>query len=157
MTLTITSTHQKQYAQDGYTMVKSGFSADECDHFIDYMMDLHTGRIKIEGYPPRQPDDWSRLISRSLHHPQGLAWMLDPRLRQALRTFLGDEPDGVQSMYFYKSSEQRRHQDAFYLPGCMSAWVALQDVGAYNGTVHLQVGSHHTTLIEKKDFKQAAR
>ena len=74
--------------------------------------------------------------------------MLDPRLRQPLRTFLGDEPDGVQSMYFYKGSEQRRHQDAFFLPGCMSAWVALQPVSARNGSIHIQVGSHKGDLIE---------
>ena len=26
--------------------------------------------------------------------------MIEPRLRQPLRTFLGDEPDGVQRMYY---------------------------------------------------------
>jgi phytanoyl-CoA hydroxylase len=154
MELEITSLHQEQYERDGYAIVRSGFSADECDRFVAYMMDLHTGRSSVEGYPPRQPDDWSRLISRSLHHPAGLAWMLDPRLRQPLRTFLGDEPDGVQSMYFYKGSEQRRHQDAFFLPGCMSAWVALQQVSARNGSIHIQVGSHKGDLIEKRHFRR---
>ncbi len=80
--------------------------------------------------------------------------MTDPRLRQPLRTFLGDEPDGVQSMYLYKGSEQRRHQDAYHLPGCMSAWVALQEVGARNGSVHIQVGSHKEPLMEKRDFRE---
>jgi len=81
MELEITPRHQEQYERDGYTIVRGGFSADECDRFVAYMLDLHAGRFSVEGYPPRQPDDWSRLISRSLHHPAGLAWMLDPRLR----------------------------------------------------------------------------
>ena len=153
MELEITPLHMEEYERDGYTLVKGGFADDECDRFIGYMMDLQAGRTSVEGYPPRQPDDWSRLISRSLHHPTGLSWMLDPRLRQPLRTFLGDEPDGVQSMYFYTGSEQRRHQDAFYLPGCVSAWVALQEVGARNGSIHVQVGSHKGPLMEKQDFR----
>ena len=63
--------------------------------FTAYMMDLQAGRTTVEGYAPRDPDDWSRLISRSCHHPAGLAWMIDPRLREPLRNFLGYEPDGV--------------------------------------------------------------
>ena len=70
-----------------------------------------------------------------------------------MRTLLGDEPDAVQSMYFYVGSEQRRHQDAYHLPGCMSAWIALQEVGAWNGSIHVQVGSHKGPLIDKKDFR----
>ena len=80
--------------------------------------------------------------------------MLDPRLRQPLRALLGDEPDGIQSMYFYQGSEQRRHQDAYYLPGCMSAWVALQKVSASNGTIHIQVGSHLKPKMEKQEFRE---
>ena len=71
MELEITALHQEQYERDGYTLVRNGFTTDECDRFVAYMMDLHAGRLSVEGYPPRQPDDWSRLISRSLHHPAG--------------------------------------------------------------------------------------
>ena len=40
MALEITSVHKEEYERDGYTIVKSGFDADECDRFIDYMMDI---------------------------------------------------------------------------------------------------------------------
>lgn len=153
MTLELTSEHTERFERDGYTIVRGGFDPTECDHFVDYMSDLQAGRQTVEGFAPRAADDWSRLISRNCHHPAGLAWMLDPRLRQPLRTLLGDEPDGVQSMYFYTGSEQRRHQDAFYLPSCMSAWVALGEVGAFNGSIHIQVGSHKGALMEKRDFR----
>ena len=153
MDIQLTSVQKEEYQRDGYTIVKGAFDSDECDRFIEYMMDLHAGRKTVEGYPPREPDDWQRTHNRSLHEPVGLEWMLDSRLYQPVRTLLDDEPDAVQSMYFYVGSEQRRHQDAYHLPGCMSAWIALQEVGAWNGSIHVQVGSHKGPLIDKKDFR----
>ena len=154
MDIQLTSNQKEEYQRDGYTIAKGAFNPDECDRFIEYMMDLHAGRKTVEGYPPREPDDWRRTHNRSLHEPVGLEWMLDSRLYQPLRTLLGDEPDAVQSMYFYVGSEQRRHQDAYHLPGCMSAWIALQEVGAWNGSIHVQVGSHKGPIIDKKDFRK---
>ena len=153
MDIQLTSVQKEEYQRNGYTIAKSAFDSDECDRFIEYMMDLHAGRKTVEGYPPREPDDWQRTHNRSLHEPVGLEWMLDSRLYQPVRTLLDDEPDAVQSMYFYVGSEQRRHQDAYHLPGCMSAWIALQEVGAWNGSIHVQLGSHKGPLIDKKDFR----
>ena len=153
MDIQLTSVQKEAYERDGYTIAKGAFDPDECDRFIEYMMDLHAGRKTVEGYPPREPDDWQRTHNRSLHEPVGLEWMLDMRLYEPVQTLLGDEPDAVQSMYFYVGSEQRRHQDAYHLPGCMSAWIALQEVGAWNGSIHVQVGSHKGPLIDKKDFR----
>ena len=42
---------QKKNTNDGYTIAKSAFDSDECDRFIEYMMDLHAGRKTVEGYP----------------------------------------------------------------------------------------------------------
>ena len=152
----LTAANTRAFKEDGYTIVQGGFTPEECDQFVDYMLDLHAGRTTVEGFTPRASNDWSRLISRNCHHPMGLAWMLDPRLRQPLCALLGEEPDGVQSMFFFTGSEQRRHQDAFYLPGCMSAWVALQEVGAPNGSIQIQVGSHKGQLMAKEDFRTNA-
>ena len=156
MTLELTPSQLNDFVRDGYTIVEGGFTPAECDHFTNYMLDLQAGRTSVEGFAPRAADDWSRLITRNCHHPLGLAWMTDPRLRQPLRTLLDDEADGVQSMYFYTGSRQRRHQDAYYLPGCVSAWVALQPVGAWNGSIHIQVGSHKGPLLQKVDFREDA-
>ena len=57
MELEITPRHREEYERDGYTLVKGGFAGDECDRFIEYMMDLQAGRTSVEGYPQRQPDD----------------------------------------------------------------------------------------------------
>ncbi len=153
MALALTEYQLAEYDRDGFTIVKDGFAQQECDRFVEYMMDLQAGRTTVEGYAPRTADDWSRLITRNCHHPMGLSWMIDPRLRKPLSTLLGEEPDGVQSMYFYKGSEQRRHQDAYHLPGCVSAWVALQDVGEWNGSLRIQVGSQKRPVLKKSHFR----
>ena len=153
MSIQVTSAQKEEYQCDGYTIVKGVFDSEECDQFIDHMMDVHAGRKIIEGYGPRDREDWDRTINRSFHEPVAMAWMLSPMLRQPLRTFLGDEPDAVQSMYLYKGSQQRRHQDAYHLPGCVSAWIALQEVGQWNGSIHIQLASHKGPTIDKKDFR----
>ena len=35
----------------------------------------------------------------------------------------------------------------------MSAWVALQEVSAQNGSICIQVGSHQKPLMHKRDFR----
>ena len=152
MEMELTRTNDEEFERDGFTIVRSGFTAAECDEFVRFMMDLQAGKDSVEGYSPNGPDDWERLVARNCHNPFSIRWMLDPRLRAPLLHYLGDEPDGIQSMYFFKGSQQRRHQDNYYLPGCMSAWVALQEVGPHNGSVNIQVGSHRKPQIHKDDF-----
>ena len=60
----------------------------------------------------------------------------------------------MQTMFFYEGSEQRRHQDAFHLPGCMSAWIALQDVNEGNGSIHIQPGSQRGPILDKEDLRE---
>ena len=38
MELKITSLHQEQYERDGYAIVRSGFTYDECDRFVAYIL-----------------------------------------------------------------------------------------------------------------------
>ena len=160
----IASAQKAQYEQDGYTILKGLFDPDECDRFIDHMMDLHEGREKMDGFQfadamsfaLRNADDWSRTRNQHLFDPMAMAWMLDPRLRQPLRTCLDDEPDAIQTMYFYKGSEQRRHQDAFHVPGCVSAWIALQNIDERNGSIHIQPGSHRGPILDKEDLREDA-
>ncbi|MEC7841236.1 MAG: hypothetical protein VX911_00010 [Candidatus Latescibacterota bacterium] len=77
--------------------------------------------------------------------------MIELRLRQPLRTFLGDEPDGVQSMYLYKGLEQRRHQDACTSP---AACRPGPESRCRNGTIHIRLGLHKGPLLEKGNFRE---
>ena len=44
MDIQLTSVQKQEYERDGYTIAKSAFNSDECDRFIEYMMELHAGR-----------------------------------------------------------------------------------------------------------------
>jgi ectoine hydroxylase-related dioxygenase (phytanoyl-CoA dioxygenase family) len=80
--------------------------------------------------------------------------LLHPALREPLAQCYGGQAEGIQTMYFWQGSEQRRHQDQFYLPGCMSAWLALQDVSEVNGTIYVQPGSHRKHLLTKAELTE---
>jgi phytanoyl-CoA hydroxylase len=141
------------YEAEGYTVVEGVFDAAECEELIAHMMDLHGGRKQLEGFAPRQPEEWGRTHNQHWYDEVAQQWLVHPKLRQPLRDCLDDEPEGIQTMYFWKGSEQRRHQDQFYLPGCMSAWIALQDVDEANGTIYVQPGSHQKRLITRTDLE----
>ena len=142
-----------QYENEGYTLVERVFDATECEQLVRHMMDLHGGGKQLDGFAPRQPDEWNRTHNQHWYDEVAEAWLLHPKLRQPLRQCLDDEAEGIQTMYFWKGSEQRRHQDQFYLPGCMSAWIALQDVDEDNGTIYVQPGSHHKRLLTRTDME----
>ena len=126
------------YRREGYAVVEGMFSPAECEGLIEHMMDLHAGRTELEGFAPRAADEWGRTHNLHWHDEVMRNWLIDPRLEDPLRQCLGDEPEGIQTMYFWVGSEQGRHQDQFYLPGCISAWIALADVDLQNGAIRVQ-------------------
>jgi hypothetical protein len=149
---TLSDQQLSQYHRDGFVVVPGLFAAGDCDAFVAHMMALHAGRTTLGGFIPRQPDDFGRTHNQHLYDPVALDFLLAPQLRRPLAQCFEDEPDAVQTMYFWVGSEQRRHQDAYYLPACMSAWIALTDVGPENGTIHVQPGSHTRRLWTRADF-----
>ena len=155
MTDGLTSEQKTQYHHDGYTILPGFLNAEACDAFVERMMNLHSGRACLNGYPPRAQDDWGRTFNQHFYDAQAMELLLHPRLRQPLSDCLGGEVDGVQTMYFYEGSEQRRHQDAYYLPQCMAAWIAMVDVSSYNGTILVQTGSHRGHLITAAELKHS--
>ena len=64
---------------------------------------------------------------------------------------MGDEAEAIQTMHFYQGSEHPRHQDQYYLPDCMSAWIAMVDITDTNGLLCLQPGLHRGRLITKQE------
>jgi len=139
---------EMEFEEHGFVSLRGIFDASECEVIIHHMMDLQSGRKRLEGFEPRASDDWRRTHNQHFYDPRAMELMLDERLRAPLRDCMNDEPEGVQTMYFFKGSEQHRHQDQYYLPGCMSTWIALVDVNEENGTIWVQPGSHKERLID---------
>lgn len=152
----LTTEQLAAYHRDGFTIMERVFDADMCARFIEHMMDLHRGVKTLEGFglrEPGSPGEWGRTFNQHLYDPKAMDLLLHPCLREPLRQCYDDEPEGIQTMYFYVGSEQRRHQDQYYLPACMSAWIALTDVNADNGTIWVQPGSHKGHLVTAKELR----
>ena len=147
-------TDRDQFEAEGFAVVEGLFSRDECAELVEYMGDLHAGRRSLDGFEPREPQDWERSFNQHWYDDITHQWLIDSRLRDPLRTCLGDDPEGIQTMYFWRGSEQRRHQDQYYLPACISAWIPLQDVDESNGTILVQPGSHRRRLIVMPDLEK---
>ena len=146
----------EHYRREGYAVVEGVYAADECAAFVEYMLDLHAGRIELEGFGPRASGEWQRTHNQHWYDPVARRWLIEPRLAAPLRQCLNDEVEGIQTMYFWVGSEQGRHQDQFYLLGCISAWIALQDVDVGNGAMLVQPGSHRGRLLTGDDFAAGA-
>lgn len=151
----LSEAQQAAYERDGFVVLEGLLSDDECDRFVEHMLDLHAGRKQLDGFELRQPDsanEWGRTHNQHVYDRMALQYLVLPQLQAPLRDCLGDEAEGIQTMYFWQGSEQRRHQDQYYLPGCMSAWLAFIDVSRDNGTIQVQPGSHRQRLLTKADF-----
>src|SRR5437868_6864950 len=81
-------------------------------------------------------------------------FMLHPKVAEALRILLGEEPLAAQSMFYWKppgARGQALHQDNFYLrvhPGtCVAAWIALDRADRENGGLVVVPGSHRHDIV----------
>ena len=146
----LTPTQKAFYEENGYLVLERVFSKTECQRFVAHMEDLHAGHKHLEGF--FQQDKYgARTFNQHLYDPRVLDVLIDSRLRRPLAACFGGEAEGIQTMHFYEGSEHPLHQDQYYLPDCMSAWIAMVDVDANNGPLIVQPGSHKGRLITKRD------
>ena len=141
------------YQENGYVVVPGLFSPQECQTFVQHVEDLRDGHKTLEGFEQNTKFGY-RSFNQHLYDPQALALFLDDRLRQPLADCLQDEAEGIQTMHFFEGSEVPWHQDQYYLPDCMSAWLAMVDVDEGNGPLGVIPGSHTGRLITKKDVPE---
>ena len=154
----LTAEQRQKYARDGWVVVPSHFTADECDGLIRHMDGVHAGRITVEGFvPPAEGAD--HLIDADqchIHDPVCRDFMLHPKLRAPLKDALGgDEPEGIKSHYWWKGSQwsQSWHCDGTVLPGCIGVWMPLVDVDEGIGTLALQTGGHLCRKLHHDDLR----
>ena len=138
------------YQENGYLVLESVLSEEECERFVKHMEDLHTGHKHLEGF--FQQDKYGfRTFNQHLYDQKVMDLLIDSRLHRPLAACFGGEPEGIQTMHFYEGSEHPLHQDQYYLPDCMSAWIAMVRVDENNGPLIVQPGSHRGKLITKND------
>ncbi|NQZ66518.1 MAG: phytanoyl-CoA dioxygenase family protein [Lentisphaeria bacterium] len=140
----------KSYDETGFVILKKLVPDSDCDELIDHMMAIKNGEKVVEGIKlPDDGEDLKRIHNPHSHDPLCMKWLIHEKLREPLESICGGKVDGIQTMYFWCGSEQRRHQDQYYLPDCFSAWIALEEVSDKNGNLGVQPGSHKGKLVTR--------
>jgi len=158
------------FHRDGYFIARGNFSPEEVEDLNALFKKMHAdGGIPGLYEPGKLPDIdevsdkgtvedplavWPRVMHPHRFDAKARAYFLHPKLRVYLEKFLGGEPVGTQTMYYFKppgSRGQAMHQDNFYIlvqPGtCMAAWTALDDCDAENGGLMVVLNSHVSELV----------
>ena len=152
----LTDEQRDRYRRDGYVVLERVFGPDECRKFVRHVDDLSTGRKQLDGFG-QQENYGQRTFNQHLYDPLALQFLIDARLHRPLADCFEDEPEAIQTMHFYEGSEHPLHQDQYYLPDCMSAWIAMVDVDENNGPLVVQPGSHRGRLVTKSDARHELR
>jgi phytanoyl-CoA hydroxylase len=152
---------RRKFDEQGYLVARGLFDTEEAAFWRDHFMRLReTGAYPgdVVGVDPRSHDPlrkYPRMIHMHRWDEIALAWLLEPRLAQALSTLLGGlEPFAVQTMLYFKppgARGQAPHQDQYYLradPGtCIAAWMALDPCVEENGCLQVVPGSHEWPIL----------
>lgn len=157
----------RQFAEDGFTIIRSLFSPGEIAELQDEFTALHArgpvpGHFEPRPNPPGEPVDVLREYPRVMHPHKISAvarqYLLDARLRVILSYLLDEEPLAAQSMFYFKppgARGQALHQDNFYLrvePGtCVAAWVACDVIDRDNGGLEVVPGTHRMDVFCPED------
>ncbi len=164
-----------EFQKDGYIVIRGLYTSEEAAQIRDTFMkeaqggpvpglsEISRGGIR---YDPSDPlSYYPRMMNphRHTHLAVGkiaLDFLLNPRLQPILTALLGEEPLGVQTMFYFKPAGARGqalHQDNFYLrvsPGtCIAAWLAVDDADEDNGGMVVVPGTNLMKIVcpEKAD------
>ncbi|MDP7197586.1 MAG: phytanoyl-CoA dioxygenase family protein [SAR202 cluster bacterium] len=137
----------KHFKDHGY-ITNFFFERAECDFYKKHFEKLtkiysessYKGKLKDRIMNPHFIDETSRKI------------LLNPNFFLYANQLLNSEVYGVQTMYFEKGSEQKYHQDDFYLNRTIGFWIALDDVDESNGSISLQQESHKYDAISPESL-----
>lgn len=147
------------WQSQGYVLASGVFSQEEVGAIRAHFMEWNASDRKedFDKIDPTGQDplaQFPRIIHPHRRDALSLQFMLDPRLGDLMREFLGEEPVAAQTMFYFKppgGRGQALHQDQTYLranPGtCLAAWLAVDDCDDENGCLQVVPRSHVLPLL----------
>ncbi|MFH8659345.1 phytanoyl-CoA dioxygenase family protein [Streptomyces afghaniensis] len=153
--------HREGFEEDGFTVVRGLFGADETARLCDEFAALRAAGPVPGHFEPRASEPgadplhvWPRVMHPHEINDLARDVLLDARLRTVLEELLGEEVLAAQSMFYFKppgARGQALHQDNFYLrvePGtCVAAWLACEVIDRENGGLEVVPGTHRMDLF----------
>ncbi|MFH9008011.1 phytanoyl-CoA dioxygenase family protein [Streptomyces afghaniensis] len=153
--------HREGFEEDGFTVVRGLFGADEAARLCDEFAALRAAGPVPGHFEPRASGPgadplhvWPRVMHPHEINDLARDVLLDARLRTVLEELLGEEVLAAQSMFYFKppgARGQALHQDNFYLrvePGtCVAAWLACEAIDRENGGLEVVPGTHRMDLF----------
>ncbi|MEX0885984.1 MAG: phytanoyl-CoA dioxygenase family protein [Phycisphaeraceae bacterium] len=166
----------ERYRETGYLLIERLWSDEQVEQAREAVSDLIAGRneqfnglmyeaaakqAKVEELTEAQRCDLIRKLFNFVKHEPRLDRLAhDPPLLAAVRRLMNDEPKLYQDMALIKppriGREKPWHQDHAYFNvplehRIVGVWIALDEVDADNGAMHLIEGGHREPIIH---FKQ---
>jgi phytanoyl-CoA hydroxylase len=162
----VTQDDMARYAEQGYLVVHSAFTAEEISAAKQGLLDLIAGRnpdfdwIEVEAAAKEQwptlageerQDAVRKLMAFTRFDARLLHIAENPQLLALLQCLLGATPERFQDMALIKPPEVGRekpwHQDCAYfdLPldtRVIGVWIALDEATLENGCMHVLAGGH---------------
>jgi phytanoyl-CoA hydroxylase len=157
---------EEHFQGEGYVVARGFLAPAEVDQIREtFMAQAANGpveglsEIRHKAYDASDPlSFYPRMMHPHAHAdkpvgPLAMRYLLDPRLYPLLKSFVGDEPVAVQSMFYFKppgARGQDLHQDNYYLrvkPGtCCAAWIAIDDADEENGGMLIVPGTQEMEI-----------
>lgn len=155
------------WAQNGFVVCRSLFSADEMTQLRAHFIDMHKEGLEPESsihthYAPSSLEKcngdvlkhFPRIMQPHRFDETSFRYLLDRRVGEVLKVLFNEEPLAAQSMFYFKppgGRGQALHQDNFYLhvkPGtCVAAWTAVDDTDLENGSLFVVPGSQDCDVL----------
>jgi len=145
---------KEQFDRRGYCIVPGLFTETELREIESFFEEYKkTGGKAFDSGSAYEEIDPAKRQVRAMHphrySEKARAWLLNPRVAEALEILLGRPPLAAQSMYYFKppgGKGQGMHQDNFYLlvkpATCIAAWTAVDAATLENGCLWVVPGSH---------------
>lgn len=151
-----------RFVRDGYVIIPQAVPADllaRLEEGVEELWSAPPAGLLIETY---EPDNQRKHIPPVVEYRAGNTRLLDvfafcataraaianPPALEFLRAIFGARPKAMQSLSFWKGSQQDIHKDTAYVrvdTGAMrlaATWLALEDVEAGTGELEYYIGSH---------------